>query len=239
MDIATEALKTLALTNNYNQWIFELFMPYSGEEILEVGCGLGNLTQFFKKVAKVTCIDKNPLFIEHMKIDHPDLEFYHFDITEENILFLANKGFDMVLCVNVLEHIRDDEKALSNMFKLLKPGGRLLLYVPALNFLYGTIDRNAGHFKRYDKAELEKKLKRIGFHIERIFFHNFLGALGWFINGRILKRKKLPILQTILFDKFTPIFAGLERKIKPPFGLSLVTTCKKPESEVKIGINSR
>jgi SAM-dependent methyltransferase len=228
MDIVTETLKTFALTHNYNLWVFEVLRPYIGKDILEIGCGIGNLTPYFKKVGRLTCIDKSLLFIQHMRIDYSDLEFHHFDITEGKVLSLTNKGFDTIICVNVLEHIEEDDLALSNMFKLLKPKGKLLLYVPALNLIYGTLDKNLGHFQRYDRPFLEKKLNQAGFHIEKIFFHNFLGAFGWFVNGKILKRKQLSILQTILFDRLLPIFARIERKIELPFGLSLVVICRRP-----------
>lgn len=227
MDIVSETLKTFALTHNYNIWVFELLRPYIEGNILEVGCGIGNLTLYFKQIGDLTCIDKNSIFIQHMKIDYPELELYDFDITDNRVLSLNNKNFDTVVCVNVLEHIKEDDLALSNMFRLLKPGGRLLLYVPALNLIYGRLDKGLGHFQRYDKLILEKKLKGVGFHIEKVFFSNFLAVVGWFINGKILKKRQISLFQTILFDRFVPFLAHIERRLKIPFGLSLVAIGKK------------
>ncbi|MDI6840227.1 MAG: class I SAM-dependent methyltransferase [bacterium] len=208
---AYEVLKAFTLTRNYTKWILNMIKPYLGNRILEVGCGIGNLTKELKNYGQLVGIDISSYFIQHIKINYPDLEFHKFDITDINVLSLKNKSFDTIVCVNVLEHIKDDCKALVNMFELLQPKGHLLLMVPAIQWAYGTMDIRVGHWRRYSKEELNDKLKQSGFYVERIFFYNLTGLFSWFVNSRILKRKQYPILQTMLFDKFLPLLVGVER----------------------------
>src|SRR5204863_4544693 len=96
-----------------------------------------------------------------------------------------------LVCLNVLEHIEDDVEALRNMHKLLKSGGKLVLYVPANPRLYCEIDRGVGHFRRYLHDELVDKMRRAGFKIAHSRHHNILGALGWWINGKVLGKKAI------------------------------------------------
>ncbi|MBU2614562.1 MAG: class I SAM-dependent methyltransferase [Elusimicrobia bacterium] len=225
-----EVLRTFALTHNYNSWIISMLKPYLGKNILEIGCGIGNLTFYLTKLGKLTCLDKSQSFIQHMKIDYPDIDFFDTDIAGagNEILRLKEKNIDSIVCVNVLEHIEDDTKALENMYKILQPGGKLLVFVPALPLLYGSLDKNLDHFRRYSKKELVDKLEKQKFTIEKVKYNNFVGVFGWFINSRILGRKEFPILQPIIFDKFIPIITKIEKLFKIPFGMNLLIIANKP-----------
>jgi len=224
-----EALRTFALAHNYNKWIYELFKDYTaGKNILEIGCGIGNLTQYFlRSSAKVIGIDTSAFFIQHLRIDCPGTDIYNFDITDDKVISLSDKKIDAVVSVNVLEHVRDDEKALRNIHALLQLGGYLLLFVPALNWLFGTLDENVSHYRRYEKKGLCDKVERNGFTVEKSFFSNFPGIFGWFINSRILKRKHFPILQPIIFDKFVPLISKIEARVRPPLGMNLIIIARK------------
>jgi len=227
IDIGHETLKTFSLTHNYNLWIIHLLAPYMGKNILEIGCGIGNLTFYLQKFGKLSCIDISDYYIAHMKIDYPNIRFYNYDVSDRSITVLKKEGFDTIVCVNVLEHVRDDLTALRNVHEILDPGGRLLLYVPALRQLYGSVDADLDHYRRYDKAPLESLLKDAGFEIEKLFYSNFLAIFGWFFNSKIQRKKELSFWQTILFDKFVPYLEKIEKKLKPPVGMTLVAiACK-------------
>lgn len=230
IDIAHEILKTFSLTHNYNIWIINLLKPYIGEKILEIGCGIGNLTFYLQHFGKLCCLDISDYYLAHVKIDFPHIKFYKYDIADKNVISLHSEKFDTIVCVNVLEHIENDQKALQNMYNILHDNGTLLIYVPALSFLYGSVDKNLGHYRRYDKHNLECLIKNAGFRIEKIFYSNFFGILGWFLNGKIQRKKKLSYWQIILFDKFVPFFERLEKFLKIPIGLSLMVVAKKIRS---------
>jgi len=227
--LAYEALRTLALSHNYNKWIYELLKDYTaGRTLLEVGSGIGNMTQYFlQSSAKVIGIDTSTFFMQHLRIDCPGVEAFNFDITDEKVISLADKKIEAVVAINVLEHVQDDEKALRNIRALLQPGGYVLLFIPALSWLFGTLDENVSHYRRYDKEELRAKLERNGFTVEKAFFSNFIGMFGWFVNGRIFKRKHFPILQPIIFDKLVPLISRIEAKARPPIGMNLIMIAKK------------
>jgi SAM-dependent methyltransferase len=225
---AYEALRAFSLTHNYNRWIYEIYKPFLGKRVLEVGCGIGNMSQYLSKSCdQLIGIDTSSSFLNHLKIDSPELELHKFDITQDEVLSLADRGIDTVVCINVLEHIENDERALKNMFHILSPGGYVLLFVPALNFLYGSMDRQVGHYRRYSRKELMEKVEKAGFTVEKCFYSNMLGSVGWFINGRILRRKNFPILQPLIFDKLIPLLSFFEQLIKPWFGMTVMLIARK------------
>ena len=128
----------------------------------------------------------------------------------------------------MIEHIEDDRGTLSRFLGLLKPGGKLILVVPAYKCLYNPLDSHDGHFRRYERAELNDKLKAAGFRVEHESRFNLFGIAGWFINGTILRRKDLPTGQMGLFNKAAPLLFWLENLIGPPIGLSLLAVGAKP-----------
>jgi hypothetical protein len=128
--------------------------------------------------------------------------------------------------LNVLEHIQDDRLALRHMREVLAPGGHLVLIVPAHGWLYGTMDSAIGHFRRYDKAMLDRTMRQCGFTPIVQRHMNVLGSLGWFVNGRLLRMRVPPSGQLRLINRVTPILQTLERWVPPLFGLSLIMVAK-------------
>jgi hypothetical protein len=127
-----------------------------------------------------------------------------------------------------LEHVGEDKTALGKIFSLLEPGGRLLLLVPSHPWLYGSIDKHLGHHRRYGKKELENKLEAVGFKVVFMKYFNRIGALGWFLNSNVLRRKRLPSFQTRIYDLLVPLLK-LEKFFPLPFGTSLLAVAEKPE----------
>ncbi len=233
MDPVELSLKLMSEVNLYNQWIFKNIEPYLGKNNLEIGCGIGNISQFLVKRGSLVAIDVSPKYIEEVKEkfkDCPDFFAYQWDASSSLPDFLKEGSFDTIICLNVLEHIEDDLKALKNMNRLLKINGHLCLLVPAGRFAYGSLDKEMGHFRRYSKKGLEKKLKQAGFEVVKSFHMNVLGLIGWIFYGRVLHRKQLPSSEIHLIDRLVPVLAGLERILPPPFGLSLIVTGRKVES---------
>lgn len=149
------------------------------------------------------------------------------DASSKKIISLKNKGFDTIVCFNVLEHIERDDLALENFYEILPKGGVLLVVVPAFDFLFGSMDKYGGHFRRYSVKTLRQKLEKAGFCIEKVRFQNVLGIVGWFLGGKIAKKKLVPEKLFVIFDKFVPFLFEIERLFGPPFGLSILCVAKK------------
>jgi len=127
---------------------------------------------------------------------------------------------------NVLEHIEDDAAAVRQFRSVLPVDGRLVILVPALMSLYGSIDEAIGHFRRYTPETLRNVIESNGFRIESVEWLNLLGIPGWFLNSRLLKRRSVPGLQVRLYDRIAPILARMESMVKLPVGMSLLAVAR-------------
>jgi SAM-dependent methyltransferase len=229
-NISVEIQNRLSKVDRYNQWIYDNIKAFVGKRVLDVGCASGNITQFFLDREMVIGLDHSLEFIQIIEDKfraYPNFRAVSSDITDSNISALRSENFDTVTCFNVLEHIEDDLLALVNMRQMLADNGRLILLVPAFQALYGTMDEADGHFRRYSKKELSMKLRKSDFAVEKQFYMNAVGIIGWYINGRILRKRLVPNTHYSLYNKVLPIFSRIEKLIKMPFGLSIVTIARK------------
>lgn len=223
----TVTLESMSQAVWYNRWTVRKFEKYLKGKILEVGCGIGNFTKIVSKYGEVFAIDidKNHIIAAHQqvkgnaKVELGDIE------NGEN--FFNGQKFDAVICLNVLEHIKDDRKSLRNMYSILKKEGVLILLVPAHDFLFGEIDKSIGHYRRYNKTKLLKLLKSGGFKIIKARLLNMFGALGWWFAGKLLKNTGVDKSKVKLFDAFAPIILPIEDVIEPPFGTSVLVIARK------------
>lgn len=136
--------------------------------------------------------------------------------------------YNSILMFNVLEHIENDVAALQVINELLQPRGRLLMVVPAMPSLYGEIDARLGHYRRYSKSSLRLLLDEAGLIPIKMFYLNFLGAIGWYFNFVLLRRSSQSTTQVKFFDKYiTPIQVITEKFFSPPFGQSLIVIAEK------------
>ncbi len=144
---------------------------------------------------------------------------------------LRQYRLDSALCSNVLEHVADDEQALRQVAGALSVGGTLVVVVPAWPGLYGSLDAAVGHHRRYTLSELRGKLGRAGFVERETRFANALGIPGWLLNGKVLRRTRIPDWQIRLFDVLAQPLVAVESRLRPPLGLSLVVACEKSSSK--------
>ena len=136
--------------------------------------------------------------------------------------------YDTAFALNVVEHISDDTMALKNCFKLLKPGGHLVILVPSYQALYNKFDVELGHYRRYTKSSLSKVFKQSDYQIIHKQYFNFMGIFGWFVTGGIMKKKSIPGDQMKLYNTLVPIFKIIDKVILNSAGLSTVIVGKKP-----------
>ena len=233
--IGYETLRRMASVSHYNQWIFEELAPYAGSRILEVGCGIGNMTAYFLDSELLVAIDRlqaSVLLTQRRYQDRPNLHVFQGDISDPSLpAQFVHYDLDTVLCINVLEHIEDDVDALRHMGQLLRPDGRLLLLVPAGPYMYGTLDRALGHFRRYDRPRLQRVVEQAGFQPMEVRYMNLAGIPGWWLNSNILKRELLPEEQLRWFNHLAPFFIRGERWLRRawdiPAGQSLICIAQK------------
>lgn len=220
----SHSLDLLSDTYNYNHWIYSLLRPYVGKKVLEIGSGVGNLSQFFLNCEELTCLE-------------PESEYYtrllSLGACHRNICVvqgsigtipdgdLRAQQYDTVVCVNVLEHIQDDTSALLGMRATLKDGGTLLLFVPAVQMAYGSLDKNLGHFRRYSKRSVRHLANQAGLSVTNLRYVNALGLLGWWWSGRIKGEQFIDPQKARVMDRLVPYISALERLIPIPVGQSL------------------
>ncbi len=230
-DIGKLTLNRVSKLTSVNKFVIEIMKPYLGSRILEVGAGIGNLTPWFLVKELLVSIDISDHYVEMLRGKfgkYPNFFALKHDIAEDSASELEKYNLDTVVCVNVLEHIFDDQKALANMCAILKAGGRLILLVPALKFLYGSLDRALRHYRRYEKKELISRILSLGYAVEKVSYLHLLGIGGWFLNSRILKRQILPSSHLRIYNSFFPLFKFIEQNGGPPIGQSLLVIATKP-----------
>jgi SAM-dependent methyltransferase len=211
----------------YAAHVFDLFREDVGKRVLEVGCGIGTMTQRLLEIAdRVVGIEPNLNCVRQTQAlfdGHPRFSLKVCHLEECDPTELAANRFDTVVCVNVLEHIEDDVAALKQFRNLLIPGGRVVIFVPAIQAAYGPLDAELGHHRRYSKASLAKAFADAGLPLRTIRYTNPIGLLGWMYNAKITKSTAHSLSQVKLFETLVAPWAlPLERLVAPPIGLSLV-----------------
>jgi SAM-dependent methyltransferase len=232
MPVGSETMSpALQSASNYYAWIASHFRPVLGRRVLDIGGGHGShLAHIVDEGRSVTSLELSPECVEDMKrrFAGKPFEAVAGDITDPAIVEqMGARGFDTIVCVNVLEHIERDDLALRGMARILAPtGGRLFLLVPAHPLLYGTPDVLAGHFRRYRRRDLRERLAAAGLIPTRTYFFNGFGAIPYGLNSRILRPRTLsgPVdTQIVLFDRYcVPVLRRLESFVRMPFGQSLI-----------------
>jgi SAM-dependent methyltransferase len=217
----------------YLRWQVEQFRPYLGRRILEIGCGVGGIIDLLGARELVYGLDVEEEVLAYAARrfrDRPECRFALLDVTRapaERLADLKAQRFDSIVCVNVLEHIADDLGALRRMESLLEPGGILALLVPAHQALYGPYDELDGHFRRYDKRRLRGLLRRTGLRTLSLRYFNTVGAVGWWVQYKLLRRTIHGEGQFGVMNRVLPVVRRLEQAVSPPFGLSVVAVCRR------------
>ncbi|HEV8570799.1 MAG TPA: glycosyltransferase [Actinoplanes sp.] len=225
-----DTLSTMDGLQNYTAWLWKQVAPYVGDRVFEAGCGTGTMTRYLAGREYVLGLDIDEHYVQMMRggyAGRPNVRIEHADLAAPEWSFLDGHRFDTVVCTNVLEHLPDDRSVMARFHDVLQPGGRVVLVVPAKIQLYGTIDRALGHYRRYERTSLERLLRRTGFEVEELRYLNLTGALGWLLNGRLLRREVVPSGQAALYDRAFPLLSLADR-LNPPFGLSVLAVGRKP-----------
>jgi glycosyltransferase involved in cell wall biosynthesis len=228
-DAGYVTLRRLRNAKRYNDWVWSLLDPHVGDRVLEVGCGVGNFTHYLRQRDYVLATDNNEEYLAMLRssVEHLDhIEVENIDWEHADFEALRAHEFDTILCLNVLEHIENDRGALAAFASILPPGGRLVLQVPAMQSIYGEIDRAIGHYRRYEAAPLRQLLEEAGFEVQSLRFFNIPGILGWYVNAVLLGRSAVPGIQARLVNLLVPLLR-LEQRFSPSFGMALIAVGRK------------
>jgi 2-polyprenyl-3-methyl-5-hydroxy-6-metoxy-1,4-benzoquinol methylase len=214
LDNGAAILDAMAQTPKFNRWMADTIKPYIGKRVLEIGAGIGNLTMHLSRGRTkyvATDIDDEHLarFATRFR-DRPNLEFREANLENPAHFTELERRFDTVVCLNVLEHVRDDRTGLKNIWFSLEPAGRAVILVPEGMNVYGTLDKVLGHFRRYSEQELRTKMTEAGFQVERVLRFNRATRPGWYLNGRILKAEAFSHFQLRLFDNLVWLWRRID-----------------------------
>jgi len=227
--------KALLDAVNYHQWLFDLTKPYLGEFVLEFGTGRGVMTNYVAGTkSKIYSAD-----INHDSVYNYDglikkgVELDIFDFIKSDFYeYYSGKNIDTIINFNVLEHIEDDEKLIKDMSDLLIKNGKLLLFVPAFQLLYGNMDKQAGHYKRYRRDELVKLFSKYSLRVISSDYINPIGFFGWYYTNKIKKVDDLNSNEVnsniAIFDKYILKYSRMLQPItRRFFGQSLFLVGEK------------
>jgi glycosyltransferase involved in cell wall biosynthesis len=234
VDRGANILDSLAGTKRFNKWMADTVRPWLGTRVLELGAGIGNMTQHLargRKTYVASDIDEEHMARLRVRFrGRPNLEIRKCDLCEPADFQPLLGVFDSVVCLNVVEHVEDDLGALRNIFSALKPGGRAIILVPQDQKAYGTLDEVLGHCRRYSEAQLRGRMEAAGFEVECMLHFNRVTRPGWRINGQLLKRRSFSRIQLRVFDALVPVWRRIDRFF-PWQAVSVIAVGRVPGGE--------
>lgn len=235
VEYAGKDLEAMDFAVRYHNWILEVFRPYLGKRIVEVGAGTGSFSELLLETQpeSLTLVEPSEMF-ERLElamgsrngVSRPRLHNNIFRNVAAEIK--DEQRPDSIIYVNVLEHIDDDELELEVVHDTLAQGGRLFIFVPANRFLFSNFDRNIGHCRRYGKKELHQKLDAAGFRLVKSRWFDLLGVLPWLIKYRFMRSTTMESGAVQAYDRYiVPAIRPIENLINPPIGKNLIVIAEK------------
>jgi glycosyltransferase involved in cell wall biosynthesis len=219
----------LERTRRFILWMGETLRPFVGDRVLEIGAGIGNLTNQLIPRELFIASDINPNYLHYLRsysLGKPYLRVMEIDAQDPDAFLGLEGQFDTVIMLNVLERLTNAQQALANLWSALQPGGRAIVLVPQHPGLYGTLDEALEHRLRYTTSDFERALNAAGFRIEKLFDFNRFSAPVWWLNGRVLRRRKFSRVQLKTIDIMIPIIKRVDRLL-PWSGVSLIAIAVK------------
>jgi SAM-dependent methyltransferase len=229
-------LESMDFAVNYHRWILDVFRPFLGKRIVEVGAGSGAFSEMLldtgpeSLVAIEPSANMYPLLSERLKkvTSIKQARTFQGTLAETVDSIRQSKIPDSVIYVNVLEHIKDDAQELRTIHSLLQPGGHVLIFVPAHAWLMGSMDRQLGHYRRYSVSGLANECRAAGFTVQMSGYFDMLGVVPWWTMYRLLRAKTMSAAAVRFYDRYlVAVSRFLQRVISPPVGKNVILVAQK------------
>jgi SAM-dependent methyltransferase len=233
--IGEKTLELLSNSPSFNFWMYKQIRPYISGKVIEIGSGIGNISKYILDDFQTTLSDNNQTYCSYLF----DQFKSHKNFTDIRLLDVTNEAdfsdsksekYDTVILLNVIEHIGNDQKALESLSKLLSEKGRIIILTPANPWLYSKFDQELGHFRRYTHSSVSKLVTQSGLCLYKSFHFNFLGILGWFFFGKLLKQQQIQQKPMQIFNLLMPINKLIQPITKYIAGLSIVAIVTSPKN---------
>jgi glycosyltransferase involved in cell wall biosynthesis len=223
-----EILERLNRAPKFTAWMADVIRPYIGRRVMEIGAGTGNMSVHLMPRSVYWATDVNSHYLAYLTslaATRPYMRVAYANAMEENS-YPSAQTFDTVVALNVVEHLEDDIRALQNMRAVLEDGGHAIILVPCGPWLYGSLDKVLGHYRRYTKERLVEVCQQAGFEVEEVLKFNRPGVPAWWWNGRVLRRKTFALGQIRMLNFLTGIFRWIDPLLPLP-PLSLIAILRK------------
>ncbi len=229
-------------SQNHTLYQLNKYLKKNKPTILEIGCSSGYMLQRIVNERTDALVMGSDIVYQpllNLAEKMPNIPLMRFDLTQ---CPLPDACCDAVVILNVLEHIEDDQKALNEIYRVLKPGAIVIIEVPAGPHLYDVYDKALMHFRRYTMADLITKIKKAGFNIERKSHLGFFLYPGFafvkkrnqrFLSLSIEEQRKMALNNSDdtsgnkLFHALMKLEFGLGKWVRYPWGIRCLTTCRK------------
>jgi len=213
---------------NFRAALLNEFTPWLKRRVVEVGAGIGQITSGINAiptVEEVVAVEPEARFCQTFRKQHSQLKLVHGTASD------LGEDFDWnaLVCINVLEHIENDGDALKEFHRrLYRNRGHVCLFVPARQEIYSPIDRDFGHFRRYNKSRLRELFADASFDVIRLSYFNWVGYFAWWLNFQVFRKRHFDTASVTFFDRaIFPKVHWMERTIlRPPFGQSLLAVAR-------------
>jgi SAM-dependent methyltransferase len=231
---ARRELELLSNTPRSTEIILDELAPHLGHRVVEVGAGLGQISGMLTtRGHSVTAIEPDPtLFAKAPDLPARDSSSRFCGTLGDYLDATSNvvSTFDTALYVNVLEHIENDVDEVKQAARALRSGGSLVIFVPALPALYGTMDEISGHYRRYRKPELRSVIERAGLVVTDLHYFDPVGVLPYWLAYAVLRRKTLDAGSVKMYDKViiptSKVLSNITRR--KIVGKNLIAVGRKP-----------
>jgi hypothetical protein len=216
-------LKYFDKAYNFRQYQFKLIKNHLSGELAEIGAGTGLFIPFYKKVTKsITIYEPSINLFKILKRKYQNIRIFN------KILIKNNKLYDTIIYMDVIEHIKNYENELEKAAAQLKTNGKLIVNVPAFNFLFSKFDKDVGHYKRFHKKDFVNFCKKNNLKIIKLKYYDFVGFILILFSKYLFKPNHKKFGSNIkLWNLLIPLSKFLDRIFCNIFGKSLIFIAQK------------